>query len=148
MGAHATGIIMYTPDGYLSVQIHNPPPPPPPPEETPRQSLDVDVTDAQWADIGSRSSTYTGPFYLDEEPGDAEGRPILLHHMRVSNLPWLLGKVQRRLVSFRDESDGRHLLLRVDGLMDVRGEQRRVELDWRKLPQNRAKGAPVGSAVP
>ena len=113
MGADAQGIIMYTPDGYMSAQLQA----------------------SENLESFSKYMAYTGQFYLDEE-GDKYG-PILLHHMRNSNIQNMVGDTQRRLVQIVDENDGKYLVLGVKGTMSIRGEERVVRVRWRRLKENR-----------
>lgn len=133
MGADATGIIMYTPDGYMSAQLL-----------TPGQKPFRDGTDADWAKLGKSYIAYTGAFYLDET-GDEKG-PILSHQMRTANLPQLLGDTQRRLMKITDEKDGRWLTLAPDGTMKVApdGLDRTLVVRWKRLPDNHTASAPPG----
>jgi hypothetical protein len=135
MTPEVKGIIMYTPDGYMSAQL-----------QTPGQNpfdgeLPFDRTEspakaqADWAQVGRNYIAYTGEFYLDEG-GDEEGRPILIHHMRYANLPSFVGDGQRRILRFEDKADGRYLVLAPANTVTVRGEDRAVVACWRKLPVN------------
>lgn len=124
MGKSAQGIIMYTPDGYMSAQLQTPGVP----------KFEPPGTDTDWAEVGRRYVAYTGRFFLDE-PGDAEG-PILVHEMRNSNLPRLMGDRQRRLCEIRDEGDGRYLYLSVNTPIRMGGEQRIPYVRWKRLEGN------------
>ena len=87
-------------------------------------------------------SRYTGRFFLDEK-GDSHG-PVLIHEMRNSNLPRLVGDRQRRLCEIKDEHDGRYLYLTVSQPMKF-GEEDRVPLvRWRRLGMNQETGDPYG----
>lgn len=129
MGPNARGIIMYTPDGYLSAQLLTPGQP---------KFNQATGTDAEWAQVGKNYVAYTGQFYLDEH-GDAQG-PVLMHHMRTSSYPWLVGDTQRRLVKIQDEADGKYLVLSV--AMKMGGEDRMIRVRWRRLPDNQATTPP------
>ena len=124
MGPEAQGIIMYTSDGYMSAQLLTPG----------QKKFEAPGSEAQLAEMGKRYVGYTGQFYLDEA-GDAQG-PILLHHMRTANLPYLLGDTQRRLVKIVEEEDGRYLHLSLGDTMKVFGEDRMVKVRWKRLPDN------------
>ncbi|KIY03238.1 uncharacterized protein Z520_01705 [Fonsecaea multimorphosa CBS 102226] len=136
MGQDAKGIIMYTPDGYMSAQL-----------QTPGQKPFGDRSgskagsDADWATVGRNYVAYTGAFYLDER-GDDKGRPILMHNMRNSNLPYLVGDIQRRIMRFVDESDGKYLVLSLDDPLKFDGEDRLIRVRWRRLPLNQASTPP------
>lgn len=133
MGPKASGIIMYTPDGFMSAQL-----------QTPGQGqFDTTAgTEAEWAQVGRSYVAYTGHFWVDEK-GDEQGRPILKHQMRQSNLPRLRGDIQRRLVRFSQEPDGKYLVLGVDGTMNFNGEERVIQVRWRRLPHNEAPAPPA-----
>lgn len=123
MGPNATGIIMYTSDGYMSAQLCNPEPS----STSPQPYI-----------------AYTGAFYFDEV-GDEKG-PVLYHQMRDSNLPTLVGDVQRRLMKITDEDDGRYLTLAPDGPMVIGpdGLDRVLVVRWRRLDDNaKATSKPV-----
>ena len=126
MGPNATGIIMYTPDGYMSAQLL-----------TPGQSkFSSPGSQADWAEAGQRYVAYTGHFYLDEKGDDAG--PILLHHMRVANWPSLVGDTQRRLMKIQEEDDGIYLVLSLNHTMKVFEEDRLIRVRWKRLPDNQA----------
>ncbi|RSH88746.1 hypothetical protein EHS25_002974 [Saitozyma podzolica] len=60
MTPHATGIVMYTPDGYVSVQLQVP-------GQAPFSSADISGgTDAERAEAYRRYLAYTGPYHIDE----------------------------------------------------------------------------------
>ncbi|KIW00567.1 uncharacterized protein PV09_07921 [Verruconis gallopava] len=134
MGPDAKGIIMYTPDGYMSAQLLTPGQP---------KFDTAKGSEAEWARAGKNYVAYTGPFYLDEEGDDAG--PLLLHHMRTSSLPYLVGDTQRRLVAIRDEPDGTYLVLSLKGTMKVAGQDRLIRVRWRRLPDNQATAPPNAS---
>lgn len=133
MGPDAKGIIMYTPDGYMSAQLLTPGQP----------KFEYPGEEKEWAQVGKNYIGYTGQFFVDEE-GDEAG-PVLMHQMRCAILPGLLGDVQRRLVKIQDESDGRYLILGVQGTMKVHGEDRVVRVRWRRLPDNSSATKPPSS---
>ncbi|KAK5169016.1 uncharacterized protein LTR77_006325 [Saxophila tyrrhenica] len=125
MGPKAQGIIMYTPDGYMSAQLQTP-------------GL---TKGASWEDVGKNYIAYTGHFWLDEE-GDSHG-PLLVHHMRNSNLPYIVGDRQRRLVQIKDEEGGRFLILSTADPIKM-GDVGRIPLvRWRRLEENRATREPA-----
>jgi len=135
MGPEAQGIIMYTPDGHMSAQLLTPG----------QKQFSAPGTDADWAELGRNYVAYTGQFYLDEQ-GDKQG-PILLHHMRSANLPYLVGDTQRRLCKIQEESDGRYLVLSLGEPMKVFGEDRMIRVRWRRMPDNQATKPPEGSRL-
>jgi hypothetical protein len=128
MGENAQGIIMYTPDGYMSAQLLSP-------GQKPFNEDRSGGPEAEWATFGRRSVGYTGQFFLDEK-GDEQRRPILMHHMRVSSSPSLLGDTQRRMVRITEESDGRYLNLGLESPIEMKGEKRVVVVRWRRMPNN------------
>lgn len=123
MGSAAQGIIMYTPDGYMSAQLQAS-------QDQPRAANNTMTSYV----------AYTGHFYLDEE-GDKEG-PVLLHHMRNSNLKVLVGDTQRRFVKILEEGGERYLMLGAPGQTAVEGEKRIVRVRWRRLPENHESAPP------
>jgi hypothetical protein len=131
MGPDAKGIIMYTPDGYMSAQLHRPG----------QKSFGENRgtgTEADWAEMGKRYIAYTGRYFLDEQ-GDERGRPILKHEMRSSNLPYLVGDIQRRVMEFKEEKDGKYLWLSLDDpIKGADGKERLIRVRWRRFPQNDA----------
>jgi len=126
MGPNAKGIIMYNPDGYMSAQLMTP-------GQGPFDR--AGGTEQEWARVGRNFVSYTGQFYLDER-GDAQGRPILMHHMGTASIPSLRGDTQRRIMRFSNESDGKYLILGVDGTLPFNGEHRVIVVRWRRLPYN------------
>ena len=112
MGADAQGIIMYTPDGYVSAQLQASP-----------------SADVRGSGPVGKYIAYSGPFYLDESGQE----PILKHHMTVCNYPDWVGETQRRLFTLK--KDGEKLLLQLapDADMDINGEKSIVRITWRKL---------------
>ena len=124
MGEDAKGIIMYTPNGYMSAQLQTPG----------VKGFEYPGTDQDWAGVGRKYVAYTGRFFLDEK-GDAEG-PLLVHEMRNSNLPRLLGDRQRRLCEIKEESDATYLYLSVSKPIQMGHEWRTALVRWRRLPDN------------
>ena len=83
-GEDALGLIMYTPDGYMSAQIMTPD----------RPAYDQPIarggTTEQAAAAASGYLAYSGPYSVDESTG------VVHHHVQVSLLPNWLGSVQVR----------------------------------------------------
>ena len=134
MGPNANGIIMYTPDGYMSAQL-----------VTPGQRIfkPADGTASDFEAQGRNAVSYTGAFYLDEK-GDENG-PLLVHEMRSSSSPTLVGDRQRRLVEIKEEVDGRYLCLStVKPVKQMNGEERIPLVRWKRLPLNERKREPEG----
>lgn len=134
MGRDAKGIIMYTPDGYMSAQLLTP-------GQKPFNEDRYGGTEGDWAKVGKNYVGYTGHFFLDEK-GDSKGRPVLMHHMRTSSLPYLLGDTQRRMVRITEESDGRYLNLGLEEPMEMKGEKRVIVVRWRRMPDNSTAAMP------
>jgi len=128
MGRDCQGIILYTPDGYMSAQLQTPGQP-----HFAQNDLSGG-TQEELAEAGKNYLAYTGPFYVDES-GE---QPILRHHMSVSSFPNWLGNTQRRLVKITEENGDKYLNLAPDGAIDVGGEKRVPNLKWRRLPDNQA----------
>ncbi|QDS71828.1 hypothetical protein FKW77_009758 [Venturia effusa] len=133
MTKHAAGIIMYTPDGYMSAQISIP---------GQKRFESTKATEADWAESGKRYFAYSGPFYVTEEDGNVK----LRHNMLIGNRPNMVGDVQLR--AWRFEEDGNLLILSSEEAQEVEGERRRPELRWRKLEDNTAALPPDGDAKP
>ena len=101
LGEDAKGIIIYSPDGYMSAQIQRPGQKPFATAKSP-----VDGLESELAESGRRYIGYSGPFYLDE----SGGVPMLRHGFVVSSFPNWIGKVQKRVVKF----EGGELVLSLD----------------------------------
>lgn len=138
MGPSATGIIMYTSDGHMSAQLQTSPS---------AFAFDPPGTDAEWAEVGRRYIAYTGRFWLDEK-GDERG-PVLVHEMRNSNLPRLVGDRQRRLCEIREEDGGRgrFLHLSTEGTVVVDGVERVPHLVWKSMEVNREARPPEAAGA-
>jgi hypothetical protein len=132
LGPDAKGMIIYTSDGYMSAQLLTPGQP----------KFDPPGTQTEWASVGQRYVGYTGHFFLDEH-GDEHG-PMLLHHMRVANVPRLFGDTQRRLMNITDEGDRRYLTLSVAAPMKIGEADSRIPLvRWRRMPDNAGAKPPT-----
>jgi hypothetical protein len=95
MGEHPLGIIMYTPDGYMSAQLMRR-------DRKPFASGDwFKGTPEEYGKEASTYIAYSGPFHVDEE------KKALTHSMFVSLFPNWLGQTQPRVV--RIEGDRLHL---------------------------------------
>jgi len=139
MGSDAKGIIMYTPDGYMSAQIT--------PSFTQKESsttnkTENDVAATDFLQTWGSYIAYSGPFYLDEK-GDDKGRPILMHKMQISNVPFLVGDIQRRLCRMDDENNAGFLVLSLDEPMTFSGEKRLIRVCWRREPDNNMASSPA-----
>jgi hypothetical protein len=95
MSEDPRGIIMYTPDGYMSAQLMHP-------DRGNFASGDwFDGTEAEYKNEASTYIAYTGPFHVDEE------KQTLTHSMFISLFPNWTGQTQPRLVKI--EGDLLHL---------------------------------------
>jgi hypothetical protein len=95
MGENPKGIIMYTPDGYMSAQLMRP-------DRRPFASGDwFKGTLDEYQEEASTYIAYSGPFHVDEE------KRTLTHSMFVSLFPNWIGQTQPRVVGI--EGDILHL---------------------------------------
>jgi len=120
-GQRPLGLILYTPDGYVSAQLQRPERPP---------FADGDIlraTPEEYAAAGSSYVAYSGRFFVDE------GKKSLSHEMAVSFFPNWLGQRQVRLV----EVNGDCLRLSTDGPQRVNGGLKTATLTWRRAQPNR-----------
>lgn len=86
MGTTPKGIIMYTPDGFMSAQLSKP-------DRAPFASGDwFKGSDAEFREEATSYIAYTGPFQVDEE------RQQLTHSMFISLFPNWIGQTQPRVV--------------------------------------------------
>src|SRR3954467_13671493 len=86
LGERPLGIIMYTPDGYMSAQLSKP-------DRPPFASGDwFKGTDEDFKQEASTYIAYTGPFHVDEE------KQTLTHSMFISLFPICTRQPQPRLV--------------------------------------------------
>jgi hypothetical protein len=86
MSDQPMGIIMYTPDGYMSAQLSTP-------DRRPFASGDwFRGTDEDYKQEASTYIAYTGPFHVDEE------KQTLTHSMFISLFPNWIGQTQPRVV--------------------------------------------------
>ena len=95
LGEKPQGIIMYTPDGYMSAQLMRP---------GRRNFASNDWfkgTPEEFVEEAAGYIAYSGPFHVDEE------KQSLAHSVDVSLFPGWLGQTQARLV--RIEGDFLHL---------------------------------------
>jgi hypothetical protein len=92
MSEQPLGIIMYTPDGYMSAQLCAP-------DRKPFASGDwFRGTDDDYKKEASTYIAYTGPFHVDEE------KQTLTHTMFISLFPNWIGQTQPRVVKIEGNS--------------------------------------------
>ena len=95
MGPKPVGLILYTPDGYMSAQIMH------------RERATIvsddwsDLTPEEFQQQAMTYFAYSGPFHVDEEAG------TLTHTMHVSLFPGWVGQTQPRIA--RLDGDLLHL---------------------------------------
>jgi len=119
-GKRPLGLILYTPDGYVSAQLQRPERPP---------FADGDIlraTPEEYAAAGSSYVAYSGRFFVDE------GKKSLSHEMAVSFFPNWLGQRQVRLVEVNRDC----LRLSTDGPQRVNGGLKTATLAWRRAQPN------------
>lgn len=115
LGADATGIIMYTPDGYMSAQIMR------------RNRADYDLFghDGHLGNAAAAATgylAYSGPYTADE------ATRTLHHDVEVSLLPSWLNTIQIREATF----DGDQLTLAAEDTLP--SGQIRSALVWKRAP--------------
>ena len=119
-GERPLGLILYTPDGYMSAQLQRP-------ERPPFAEGDLlRATPAEYAAAGSSYVAYSGRFFVDE------GKKSLSHEMAVSFFPNWLGQRQVRLVDL----NGDHLQLSTDKPQRINGVLKTVTMSWRRAKPN------------
>jgi hypothetical protein len=92
MGENPMGIIMYTPDGYMSAQLMRP-------DRKPFPSGDwFGGTTDEYREEATTYIAYSGPFHVDEE------HKTLTHSMFVSMFPNWTGQTQPRVVKIEREN--------------------------------------------
>lgn len=116
LGPDATGIILYTPDGFMSAQIMRPNRP----WSTSRDSRELVPDELVSAAEGYLA--YSGPYELTEDGAEVH------HDVTVSLLPSWLGGVEARAVGI----DGDLLELAPPEPVWLDGERRLVRLVWRR----------------
>jgi len=90
MGENPKGVIIYSPDGYMSAQIMNPN------RTNFKQEHWSNATPEEYTEEGSTYLAYSGPFATDD---DAQ---TVSHTMYVSLFPNWTGQTQNRMVKFED----------------------------------------------
>lgn len=113
LGPDAEGIIMYTPDGFMSAQIMRPGRP---------NFHQADVHQADTAEFAAAAEgylAYSGPYTVSDEG-------IVNHHVSVSLFPNWIGGIQARVATV----DGTRLELGPPEPILIDGEQRTAHLIW------------------
>jgi hypothetical protein len=119
-GEHPLGLILYTPDGYVSAQLQRP-------ERPPFADGDLlHATPEEYAAAGSSYIAYSGRFFIDE------AKRSLLHEMAVTFFPNWLGQRQVRLV----EVNGERLQLSTDRPQRFNSVLKTATLTWRRAKPN------------
>jgi hypothetical protein len=110
------GIILYTPDGYMSAQLSQP-------NRQPFTSGDwFKGTDAEYKHEASTYIAYTGEFHVDED------KQSLTHSMFVSLFPNWIGQTQPRFVRI----DGDRLHLSTTSPIQSGGKTVNSHLEWQR----------------
>src|SRR5580704_17353304 len=116
MSEEPMGIIMYTPDGYMSAQMMKP-------GRMPFASGDwFKATADDYRQEGSTYIAYSGEFHLDEEARK------LTHSMFVSLFPNWIGQTQPRVVKI----DGDDLYLSTASPIESGGKKVNSHLRWKR----------------
>lgn len=116
LGTEPKGIIMYTPDGFMSAQLSKP-------DRARFTSGDWFVaTDAEYKEEATSYIAYTGPFHVDED------KQTLTHSMFISLFPNWIGQTQPRIV--RQEGD--KLLLSSASPISTSGKLVNSHLEWKR----------------
>jgi hypothetical protein len=115
LGADARGIIVYTPDGYMSAQVMRS-------DRTPFDGEDPHGGhDYELAAAAAGYLTYAGPFRVVDDG-------LIAHHVEVSLLPNWIGKIQYRTAQLADSC----LLLASPEPILIDGVKRTPKLVWRR----------------
>jgi hypothetical protein len=116
MGPAPMGLIMYTPDGFMSAQLSRP-------DRKPFASGDwFKATDEEFRNQATTYIAYSGPFNVDEE------NQRLTHSMFISLFPNWIGQTQPRVVRI----EGDHLFLSTASPISSGGKIVNSHLEWRR----------------
>jgi hypothetical protein len=114
LGKDARGIIMYTPDGYMSAQIMR----------SERAAFDRNdphqAHDDELAAAAAGYFNYAGPYTVADD--------VIAHHVKLSLVPNWVGGIQYRKARLADSL----LELSPAGPLLMRGELRNARLVWRR----------------
>ena len=114
LGPDAQGIIMYTPDGYMSAQLMRS-------GRTPFRRDDLHPAEEELAAAASGYLTYSGPFTVVDDA-------LIAHHVAVSLPPNWIGRTQYRVAHLHDS----RLELSLPEPALIHGERRNATLIWRR----------------
>lgn len=114
LGADARGIIMYTPDGYMSAQIMRA-------DRAPFVRGDLAADGNELAAAAKGYLAYTGPYTVLDNS-------VIAHHVDVSLLPNWIGGTQYRAAKV---GDGRLQLSPTEHLL-IKGKLRNGRLVWQR----------------
>ena len=123
MTKNVTGLILYTPDGYMSAQMLIP---------GQKSFKRGEGEEPQWAEAAKRCFSYAGPYYISNEGSGRE--EVLRHTFQVCNLPGWVGDIQVRTWEF--EEDGQVLVLGSEEPTEIKGDRRIPVLKWRRAKNN------------
>jgi Lipocalin-like domain len=120
MSEQPMGIIMYTPDGYMSAQLSKP-------DRKPFASGDwFKGTPEEYGREATTYIAYTGKFHVDEEAQK------LTHSMFVSLFPNWIGQTQPRIVKI----EGDYLYLHTASPIESGGKKVNSFLKWKRAENN------------
>jgi hypothetical protein len=120
LGVTPQGIIMYTPDGYMSAQLQ---------KSSRRPFVGGDLYEgepSEYTEAGRTYIAYSGRFFLDEQS------KTISHEMTVSFFPNWTGQTQIRLIEL--EMDRLHLA--TDGPQRFNGKLKTANLIWKRAISN------------
>lgn len=133
MGPACKGQITYNEDGYVAAVLQWA-------HVMPYKTDWLRATTEEFADAGKKTMAYSGPFYLEEQPGD---RQKVLHHAKISIPPNWVDTVQLRLAEMSEEDGKVVLTLGPESPIEHSGAKWILRLKWRKCPRNETSKTPV-----
>jgi hypothetical protein len=117
MGERLQGLVIYSPDGYMSVQLMRP-------NRSKFSSGDwSDGTESEIREAATGYFAYAGPFDIDEE------KKILTHAVVLSLDPNWVGQAQRRMVKI----EGDILHLSTEKPLESEGKETMYHLTWKRV---------------
>ncbi|MGW4333541.1 lipocalin-like domain-containing protein [Rhodococcus koreensis] len=124
LGPEASGLIIYSADGFMSAQIMRP-------DRTLYRSPNVHSGEmSERSDAAGGYLAYSGPYHVDE------GNSVVWHEMAVSLYPNWIGDIQKRFVRFA----GDHMTLSSDPLV-FRTTTLSPALVWRRTTPGTGRAA-------